>query len=105
MLLVRRHLFIQLLVGEAFLLFLLAGGVALGNWQWFGRYTEWIWLALAPLGVAALLWMHSVNGKLKRLDNRLCVRCGYDLRATSGRCPECGTNIFGATANAGESTI
>ena len=51
------------------------------------------WLAV---GVTALLpagWVVR-RGVTVRSDRRrlgLCLRCGYDLRATPGRCPECGT--------------
>jgi len=29
----------------------------------------------------------------KRVTRGLCVRCGYDLRGSSERCPECGAGV------------
>ncbi len=46
------------------------------------------WATLLPVAFPLIL------RRLRRRRPRgqgLCVKCGYDLRATPGRCPECGT--------------
>ncbi|HEY2586991.1 MAG TPA: hypothetical protein VGI81_14695 [Tepidisphaeraceae bacterium] len=50
-------------------------------------------------GLTALLpgwWLVKSSVKRRqrlRRDHNLCLRCGYDLRASKDRCPECGTPI------------
>jgi hypothetical protein len=47
-----------------------------------------LWLSL-PVG-----WLFLYRGHWRRRRRRekgLCVKCGYDLRGTPDRCPECGT--------------
>jgi hypothetical protein len=55
----------------------------------------WLYLAypLIALSIAGLdLWaIYRMTPERRRKEAGFCAKCGYDLRATPGRCPECGT--------------
>ena len=51
------------------------------------------WLLILLTAVAPLAWLRSDlarRHRCRRVRHNLCPECGYDLRATPGRCPECG---------------
>lgn len=48
---------------------------------------------LLPWGALLAAKRRERNRRLYRSKNGLCLECGYDLRATPERCPECGTIV------------
>src|SRR5258706_6198807 len=54
------------------------------------------WFVTLLLGIPSALWLRGVWKRTRgvRRDRLgLCVQCGYDLRASTGCCPECGREI------------
>jgi hypothetical protein len=51
-----------------------------------------LWLPAAAFAAPPALWvLRRLVRRLRRPRAGHCAHCGYDLRATPGRCPECGT--------------
>ena len=84
--------------------------IAIGRWSasgYDGLRTNWLpTFARNPLSVSLPLWLlmalfgsfswfsrSPARYRHKRKKLGLCVKCGYDLRGSTKRCPECNTPL------------
>jgi hypothetical protein len=49
------------------------------------------WLPVVAFACLPIFWLRVFRRRRKAIKIGLCANCGYDLRATPDRCPECGT--------------
>jgi hypothetical protein len=72
------------------------------TWQWWVSAPLWL-IALLFAATSLLTARPALTARRQRRRRResLCPTCGYDLRATPGRCPECGRVAHSTTDPAG----
>ena len=79
-----------------------------GGWQWLGfGFAEGrtpsipqirmvaipFWFIVVVAGTVPGAWVAGQARRRKRAREHCCLKCGYDLRASGERCPECGTAV------------
>lgn len=71
--------------------------VAPGDVLWTFRVMVRLWIVFLLSAILPTLWLlrRRAARRRGRAPSR-CRVCGYDLRASAGRCPECGTPITAA---------
>ena len=50
-----------------------------------------LWFIAAIVAIPGAVWLNQFRRRRPKGGQVLCSTCGYDLRATPDRCPECGT--------------
>jgi hypothetical protein len=66
----------------------------IGSWGW--KFSAWVvpyWALILPLTILPLLRVRGFLVRRRRARRGQCLACGYDLRHSQDRCPECGTPI------------
>jgi len=54
-----------------------------------------IWLIWGVMAIPLIVVSCKCLKRTRRQSGNLCLNCGYDLRESSGRCPECGRELPG----------
>ncbi len=72
---------------------------------YLGAYAPW-WALMGLTGILPAAWLTtrlwSRRSRAMAEALGLCLKCGYDLRGSTGNCPECGTP---ASAGAARETV
>jgi hypothetical protein len=58
-----------------------------------------LWFVAWPFLLPFLFWLRTALHTRQRLRHGLCLHCGYDVRASSGHCPECGNVLVSTSPN------